>query len=124
MSRFLRLALVASTAAAALSRTTAPAHAAPTAPDGCDIQFVAVGAMSTCAPGSVDTHQLELVCWIFRTSSQRVRLGPEVPTFLPSIALCPILGYAAPNAANTRCTPERTRPGCSRPVQPASDLRK
>ena len=51
MSRFLRLALVASTAAATLSLTAAPAHAAP-APSGCDMQFFAVGAMSSCAPGS------------------------------------------------------------------------
>ena len=89
---FLRLALVASTAAAALSLTAAPAHAAP-APTGCDIQFFAVGAMSTCAPGSVNTHQLELVCVPFTNLNYPVNTitvwGPEVPTFLPYIALCP-----------------------------------
>ncbi|NHU42971.1 hypothetical protein [Rhodococcus sp. A14] len=92
MSRFLRLAVVASTAAAALSLTAAHAHAAP-APSGCDIQFFAVGAMSTCAPGSVNTHQLELVCVPFTNLNYPVNTitvwGPEVPTFLPSIALCP-----------------------------------
>ncbi|MFC9839344.1 hypothetical protein ACFVKB_36920 [Rhodococcus sp. NPDC127530] len=95
MSRFLRLAVVASTAAAAaaaLSLTAAHAHATP-APSGCDIQFFAVGAMSTCAPGSVNTHQLELVCYPFTNLIYPVNTitvwGPEVPTFLPSIALCP-----------------------------------
>ena len=92
MSRFLRLAVVASTAAAALSLTAAHAHAAP-APSGCDMQFFAVGAMSTCAPGSVNTHQMELVCVPFTNLIYPINTitvwGPEVPTFLPSIALCP-----------------------------------
>ena len=94
MCRFLRLAVVASTAAAAAaaSLTAAPAHAAP-APSGCDIQFFAVGAMSTCAPGSVNTHQLELVCVPFTNLIYPINTitvwGPEVPTYLPSIALCP-----------------------------------
>src|SRR6476660_3810178 len=66
---FLRLAVVAS-AAASLSLTAAPAHAAP-APSGCDMQFFAVGAMSTCAPGSVNTHQLELVCAPFTDLSHQ-----------------------------------------------------
>ena len=64
------------------------------------MQFFAVGAMSTCAPGSVNTHQLELVCVPFTNLIYPVNTitvwGPEVPTFLPSIALCPILGYTSP----------------------------
>ncbi|PBC51502.1 hypothetical protein [Rhodococcus sp. ACPA1] len=98
MSRFLRLTLAAAaTAAAAMSLTAAPAHAAPPpVPSGCDIQFFVVGAMSTCAPGSVNTHQLELVCWNLGLPARLYAWGPEVPTFLPSIALCPILGYTSP----------------------------
>ncbi|MFV9452755.1 hypothetical protein ACNJ7E_04695 [Rhodococcus sp. NM-2] len=94
MSRFLRLAVVASTAAAAaaVSLIAAHAHAAP-APSGCDMQFFAVGVMSTCAAGSVNTHQLELVCVPFTNLIYPVNTitvwGPEVPTLLPSIALCP-----------------------------------
>ena len=79
-------------AAAVLSLTAAHAHAAP-APSGCDIQFFTVGAMSTCAPGSVNTHQLELVCVPFTNVIYPINTitvwGPEVPTFLPSITLCP-----------------------------------
>src|SRR6476660_7857230 len=127
MSRVLRRALVASTAAAALSLTAAHAHAAP-APSGCDMQFFAVGAMSSCAPGSVNTHQLELVCVPFTNivypANTITVWGPEVPTFLPSIALCPPPIYFVLGPLGTPgCTPDRT-PVCSCAVQPAGDLRR
>ena len=86
MSRYLRLALVASTVAAALSLTVAPAHAAPSPdPPRCTVQRFILGAMSTCAPGSANTHQVEMVCWIFGfPANVYYAWGPEVPTFLPS----------------------------------------
>jgi hypothetical protein len=94
MSLFLRLAFVASTAAAALSLATAPAHAQPSVPAGCAVQWFVVGAMSTCEPGAVTTHQLEWVCFLNGFPTNPVRVwGPEVPTFLPSIALCPLLSF-------------------------------
>ena len=78
MSRFLRLALaLAASTAAALSLTAAHAHAAP-APSGCDMQFFAVGAMSTCAPGSVNTHQLELVCVPFTNRTYPIKRPPSI----------------------------------------------
>jgi hypothetical protein len=94
MSRFLRLALVASAAAAALSLTAAPAYAQPSVPAGCAVQWFVVGAMSTCEPGSVTIHQLEWVCFLNGFPTNPVGVwGPEVPTFLPSIALCPLLSF-------------------------------
>ncbi|OUS97343.1 hypothetical protein CA951_03070 [Rhodococcus sp. NCIMB 12038] len=104
MSRFLRLAFVASTVAAALSLTAAPAYAAPTVPSGCAMQSFLVGAMSTCDPGTVNTHQVEMGClplggWPYQTYRA---WGPEVPTSLPSIALCGGLGFGAGTAVHTR----------------------
>jgi hypothetical protein len=96
MSRFLRLALVASTAAAAVSLTAPTAHAAPPpAPSGCALQYFVVGAMSTCDPGAVNTHQLELHCQLLGAFPYMhfPVWGPEVPTSLPSIALCPPLHF-------------------------------
>ncbi|PQP11396.1 hypothetical protein [Rhodococcus opacus] len=95
MSRFLRLAFVASTAAAALSLTVAPAYAAPSPdPPGCTVQRFVLGAMSTCAPGSANTHQVEMVCLIFGfPANVYYAWGPEVPTFLPSVSLCPPVSY-------------------------------
>jgi len=36
------------------------------------------------------------VCWNLGLPARLYAWGPEVPTFLPSIALCPILGYTSP----------------------------
>ncbi|WP_244461472.1 hypothetical protein [Rhodococcus sp. ZPP] len=84
MSRFRRLALIATTAAV-LSLTAAPAHAAqpPDAP-GCTVHRFVLGAMSTCAPGSANTHQVEMVCWIGGfPANLYYAWGPEVPRSCP-----------------------------------------
>ncbi len=94
MSRFLRLAFVALTAAAGLSLTVAPAHAAPSPdPPGCTVQRFVLGAMSTC-PGFREYPSSGDGVPDLRSPCQRVlRLGTEVPTFLPSVSLCPPVSY-------------------------------
>ena len=100
----LLLALVASTAAAALSLTAPNAHAAPAVPGGCAWQSFIIGGLSTCAPGSVNSHQVEVVCHLhggFPYMDFAV-WGPEAPTFLPSIALCPPLHVGLGGTVHTR----------------------
>lgn len=105
MSRFLRLTLAAAaTAAAAMSLTAAPAHAAPPVPSGCAWQSFVIGGLSTCAPSSVNTHQAEVVCHLlggFPYMDFSV-WGPAVPTSLPSIALCPPLHVGLGGTVHTR----------------------
>ncbi|MDH6284850.1 hypothetical protein M2280_006113 [Prescottella agglutinans] len=68
---------------------SAAATPSPT-PPGCVVQDFVVGAASNCAPGSVSTQQLELVCVPSGFPVTAVVVwGPEVPAYLPSIALCP-----------------------------------
>ncbi|WP_213571344.1 hypothetical protein [Rhodococcus sp. USK13] len=90
------LALIVSTAAAALSLTATPAHAAPPpVPSGLALQYSVIGAMSTCDPGTVNTHQVELHCQLLGAFPYMHFLvwGPEVPTLLHSVALCPPLHF-------------------------------
>ncbi|WP_249354717.1 hypothetical protein [Rhodococcus sp. USK13] len=62
-----------------------------------------LGGMSTCAPGSANTHQVEMVCRIFGfPANLYYAWGPEVPTFLPSLALCPPLSYGFTATVHTR----------------------
>lgn len=96
MSRLLRLTLIASTVAAALSLTAAPANAAPPpVPSGCALHYFVIGAVSTCDPGTVNAHQVELHCQLLGAFPYMhfPVWGPEAPTFLPSIALCPPLHF-------------------------------
>ncbi|QHE73099.1 hypothetical protein [Rhodococcus sp. WAY2] len=105
MSRFPRLALVAVMAVAVLSLTAAPAHAAPPpVPGGCALQTFLIGAMSTCDPGTVNTHQVSMGCQLLFGFPYQAALvwGPEVPTSLPSIALCPPLHYGLVGTVHTR----------------------
>ncbi|RZL75873.1 MAG: hypothetical protein EOP32_30425 [Rhodococcus sp. (in: high G+C Gram-positive bacteria)] len=105
MSRFLRLTLTAAgTAAAAMSLAAAHAHAAPPVPSGCAWQSFVIGGLSTCAPSSVNSHQVEVVCHLlggFPYMDFSVR-GPAVPTSLPSIALCPPLHVGLGGTVHTR----------------------
>ncbi len=123
MSRFLRLAFVASTAAAALSSNAAPAHAAP-APSGCDMQFFAVGgARSTNAPGSVNTHQLELVCVPFTNIVYPVNAitvlgagGAHLLALHRTVSAAHLL-HARSHGAHPGAHPIGPAHGCSRPLQ-------
>ncbi|MFD9663099.1 hypothetical protein ACFWAY_15955 [Rhodococcus sp. NPDC059968] len=68
------------------------------------MQSFIIGGLSTCAPGSVNTHQVEVVCHLlggFPYMDFAV-WGPEVPTALPSIALCPPLHLGLVGTVHTR----------------------
>lgn len=103
MSRFLRLALIASTAAAALSLTAAPA-APPPVPSRCALQYFAIGAMSTCDPGTVNTHQVELHCQLLGAFPYM-----HFPVWGPEAPHIPALHRPVP-APPPRARPHRAHP--------------
>ena len=105
MSRLPRPACVVSAVAAALILSAAPAHAAPSSvPAGCAVQSFIIGGLSTCAPGSVIAHQVVVVCHLLGGFPYMdfPLAGPEVPTSLPSIALCPPLHVGLVGTVLTR----------------------